>query len=52
MALGIFKGVSAITGPLIAAALHPKPLGTLQSGRGGWGGYGFTGMFSIFNEYG
>lgn len=36
-----------MTGPLIAAALHPKKLsgapGALRAGPGGWGGYGFTG---------
>jgi hypothetical protein len=41
------KGLSAITGPLIAAALHPKKLAQqelLRSGQGGWGGFGFNGV--------
>ncbi|KAF8316847.1 hypothetical protein DL93DRAFT_2165957 [Clavulina sp. PMI_390] len=46
MFLAATKGVSAIVGPLIAAALHPKKAssGHLTAGRGGWGGYGFTGI--------
>lgn len=52
MFFAIAKGLSAITGPLVAAALHPKKLGSAESGggggvrysgRGGWGGFGFTG---------
>lgn len=47
MAFGIFKGVSVIVGPLIAAALHPSKSSSPTRGghgAGGWGGYGFTGM--------
>ncbi|KAF8302323.1 MFS general substrate transporter [Clavulina sp. PMI_390] len=47
MSLAVVKGISAVVGPLIAAALHPKKASTayLTSGRGGWGGYGFTGQY-------
>ncbi|KAF8310199.1 MFS general substrate transporter [Clavulina sp. PMI_390] len=41
------KGASAVTGPLVAAALHPSKLSSasaLRAGKGGWGGYGFTGI--------
>lgn len=53
MCFAAVKGVSAIIGPLVAAALHPKKLaGTvLTAGRGGWGGYGFTGSFSFRTFY-
>ena len=38
------KGLAAITGPFIAAALHPKSaLDDHEAGPGGWSGYGFTG---------
>lgn len=46
MSFAAVKGLSAVIGPLIAAALHPKKASgaTLSTGRGGWGGYGFTGI--------
>ncbi|KAF8306429.1 MFS general substrate transporter [Clavulina sp. PMI_390] len=42
----VVKGAAVIIGPLIAAALHPKKVGSsaLRAGKGGWGGYGFTGI--------
>lgn len=47
MCFAIMKGVSAVVGPLVAAALHPKKLGNaLKMGRGGWGGYGYTGRLN------
>jgi len=46
MCFAIVKGLSAIAGPLIAAALHPKYLesGAPKPGLGKWGGYGFNGI--------
>ncbi|VDB83130.1 unnamed protein product [Peniophora sp. CBMAI 1063] len=39
------KGLAAITGPFIAAALHPKSASNdHEAGSGGWSGYGFTAM--------
>ncbi|KAF8306428.1 MFS general substrate transporter [Clavulina sp. PMI_390] len=42
----IVKGAAAIIGPLIAAALHPNKFSSsaLKAGKGGWGGYEFTGI--------
>ncbi|KZV70078.1 MFS general substrate transporter [Peniophora sp. CONT] len=43
MAFSCAKGLAAITGPFIAAALHPKSVSDQHSaGSGGWAGYGFT----------
>jgi len=49
MCFAIVKGLSAIAGPLIAAALHPKYLesGVPKPGRGRWAGYGFNGTSSV-----
>ncbi|VDB93434.1 unnamed protein product [Peniophora sp. CBMAI 1063] len=39
------KGLAAITGPFIAAALHPKSASLHPvANAGGWSGYGFTAM--------
>jgi len=52
MCFAIVKGLSAIAGPLIAAALHPKYLESEapKPGRGGWGGYGFNGISSVRDQ--
>ncbi|KZV74992.1 MFS general substrate transporter [Peniophora sp. CONT] len=43
MIFGCAKGLASITGPFIAAALHPKSASDeLSAGSGGWSGYGFT----------
>ena len=47
MIFGCAKGLAAIAGPFVAAALHPKSAADDHSaGSGGWSGYSFTGMFS------
>ena len=39
------KGLAAITGPFIAAALHPKSASENPTANAsGWSGYGFTAM--------
>ncbi|VDB83131.1 unnamed protein product [Peniophora sp. CBMAI 1063] len=43
MIFGCAKGLAAIAGPFVAAALHPKSaLEDHSAGAGGWSGYGFT----------
>ncbi|KZV70087.1 MFS general substrate transporter [Peniophora sp. CONT] len=43
MSFSCAKGLAAITGPFIAAALHPKGVSDQHTaGSGGWAGYGFT----------
>ncbi|VDC01694.1 unnamed protein product [Peniophora sp. CBMAI 1063] len=45
MAFSCAKGLAAITGPFVAAALHPKTVSDQdRAGSGGWAGYGFTAM--------
>ncbi|KAI0033582.1 major facilitator superfamily domain-containing protein [Vararia minispora EC-137] len=39
------KGLAAISGPFIAASLHPTPVGNVVPGNvHAWAGFGFTGM--------
>lgn len=43
MALTALRGIGAIIGPLISAALHPSRVEMGLPSSSGWGGYGFTG---------
>ena len=44
LSFAFVKGLAAITGPFIAAALHPDRVGERsEPSASGWAGYGFTG---------